>query len=85
MKSLRRRLGLSGDELGKLLGITGQAIYNWEKHSGGALKVRATTRAAILALRGVGAREVRRRLDEMKKAEKGRNPAGRRRKASIRT
>ena len=75
MKSLRRRLGLSADELGKLLGITGQAVYALEKSSG-ALRVRKATRAAILAIRGIGAREARQRLAEM--PAKHRKPAVRR-------
>ena len=61
VRSLRRRLGLSGEEFGRLVGVTGQAVYAWEKTSG-PLKVRAATRAAILAIRSIGAREAKRRL-----------------------
>jgi len=61
VRGLRRRLRLSGDEFGRLVGVTGQAVYAWEKTSG-PLKVRPTTRAAILAIRSIGAREARRRL-----------------------
>jgi len=65
IRSLRRRLRLSGQELAKLLGITPQVIYGWEKASG-RLRMRGTTRAAILAIRDIGAREARKRLEKMK-------------------
>jgi len=78
MRSLRRRLRLSGQEFARLLGITAQVVYGWEKVTG-PLKVRRTTRAAILAAREIGAREARRRLDQQKGAKKpGRRSARRR-------
>ena len=67
MRSLRRRLRLSGPDFAKLLGITVQVVYRWEK-ANGRLRLRGTTRAAILAIRGIGAREARRRLAEVKGA-----------------
>ena len=63
MRSLRRRFRLSGQEFARLLGITPQVVYGWEKASG-PLRMRGTTRAAILAVRGLGAREARKRLEE---------------------
>jgi hypothetical protein len=39
-------------------------VYAWEQNQG-ALRVRASTRAAILAIRNLGAREARKRLEEM--------------------
>jgi len=68
MRSLRRRLRLTGQEFAKLLGITAQVVYGWEKASG-PLRMRGTTRAAVLAVRGIGAREARRKLEEMKTTE----------------
>ena len=65
MRSLRRRLRLTGQEFAKLLGVTGQVIYRWEKASG-PLRVRRKTRAAILAIRGIGTREARRRVGARK-------------------
>ncbi len=65
MRSLRRRLRLTGLDFAKLLGITPQMVYAWEKASG-PLRVRQTTRAAVLAVRGIGAREARRRLAQTK-------------------
>jgi DNA-binding transcriptional regulator YiaG len=69
MRSLQRRLRLSGQEFARLLGITPQVVYGWEKATG-ALRMRATTRAAILAIREIGAREARKRLEEMKGTKK---------------
>ena len=64
MRSLRRKLGLSQGDMGKLVGVTRQAVVNLEKKPGG-LKVRSATRAAILAARGMGAREAQKRLAEL--------------------
>jgi transcriptional regulator with XRE-family HTH domain len=78
--SLRKRLGLSAADLGKLLGVTGQSIYNWEAK-------KATPRreqiAALAALRGVGKKDVRARLEGLDaaapaKAAKGRAAKGKR-------
>lgn len=71
MRSLRRRLRLTGQEFAKLLGITPQVVYGWDKATG-PLRVRSTTRAAILAVRGIGAREARKRLGETKGTKKRR-------------
>ena len=81
MRSLRRRVRLSGQQFAKLLGVTPQVVYFWEKSSG-PLRVRRTTRAAILAIRGIGVREARRRLDEMIGTKKpGKTPPRRGRRA----
>jgi DNA-binding transcriptional regulator YiaG len=69
IRSLRRRLRLSGREFAKLLGVSSQVVYWWEKASG-PLRVRRTTRAAIVAIRNIGAREARRRLEEIKTTRK---------------
>ena len=52
-------------------------VWQWEKKTG-ALKVRDETKKAIFAIRDLGAREARRRLDEMpspmvKKVEKSKS------------
>jgi DNA-binding transcriptional regulator YiaG len=70
MRSLQRRLRLTGQEFARLLGITAQVVYGWEKASG-PLRVRGTTRAAILAIRNIGAREARRRLDTGRRRSRG--------------
>jgi DNA-binding transcriptional regulator YiaG len=69
VRSLRRKLRLTGQEFARLVGVTGQAVYAWEKGDG-PLKVRAKTRAAILAIRSIGAREAKRRLVAMNDASK---------------
>ncbi len=79
VRSLRRRLRLTGQDFAKLLDITPQMVYLWEKATG-PLKVRQKTRAAILGIRGIGAREARRRLVEMKHSKRPRKAAALRRK-----
>ena len=69
MKSLRGRLGLSQANLAKLLGVSTQIVQVWEKKEG-ALNVRDTTRAAILSIRGIGAREAKARLEAMAKKDR---------------
>jgi DNA-binding transcriptional regulator YiaG len=58
--SLRKRLGLSASDLARLIGVSMQSVYNWERK-------KATPRreqvAAIAALRGIGKREALQRLD----------------------
>jgi DNA-binding transcriptional regulator YiaG len=61
MRSLRRKLRLSADFFGKLLNVSGPAVYQWEKRNG-PLRVRPTTRAAILSIRNLGTREAKAKL-----------------------
>lgn len=63
MASNRKRLGLSAEDFGLLVGASGQSIYLWEK---GETRPRPKNLAAIAALRGVGKREVVKRLDALK-------------------
>jgi len=78
MRSLQRRLRLTGQEFAKLLGVTPQVIYSWGK-AVGPLRVRRKTRAAILAVREIGAREAHRMLDESGAAKKRRRTPAKRR------
>lgn len=64
MASNRKRLGLSAEDFGLLVGASGQSVYSWEA---GKTKPRATSLAAIAALRGVGKREAARRLEALKR------------------
>ena len=64
MRSLRRKLGLTQEEFAKLVGVTAQTIWLWEQKEG-ALRVRDTTKKAIFAIRDLGAREAKRRLQEI--------------------
>jgi len=60
--SLRKRLKLSQADFGRLVGVSGQTVMKWEG-SKGMLKLREAPRAALLALRGIGIKEARRRLE----------------------
>ena len=59
LASNRARLGLSAEDFGKLVGVTGQSIYAWEA---GRSVPRAKQLVAIAELRGIGKKEVRARL-----------------------
>lgn len=63
MAANRKRLGLSAADFGLLVGATGQSVYAWEA---GKAKPRGKTLAAIAALRGIGKREVAKKLAELK-------------------
>ncbi len=57
--SLRKRLGLTANQMGVLLGVSGQSVYKWEQAKA---RPRASQLAAIAALRKMGKREVAERL-----------------------
>lgn len=63
MATNRKRLQLSAADFGLLVGATGQSVYAWEA---GKSKPRGRNLAAIAALRGVGKREVMKRLADLK-------------------
>jgi DNA-binding transcriptional regulator YiaG len=65
IRSLRSRLRLSQADFAKLLGTTAHSVYLWEKKDG-ALRPRDKTRAALLSIRGLGAREAKEKLGEDK-------------------
>ncbi len=50
----RKRLGLSRENFGKLLRVSGQSIMAWE---GGKAKPREAVKAALIAIRKLGKRE----------------------------
>ena len=56
IRSLRTKLGLTRDQFGKLIGVTGYAVIPWEN---GKNRPRAAGLKAIVALRKMGRREVR--------------------------
>lgn len=62
LKALRARLGLSAAGFGRLIGASGQSIYNWEA---GKAVPRANQQAAVAAVRGLGKREAAKRLEAM--------------------
>jgi DNA-binding XRE family transcriptional regulator len=60
LRSHRSRLGLSAAEYGRLAGVSAQSVYNWEL---GHATPRPAQVKALAALRVVGKREARRRLE----------------------
>jgi len=62
LKAQRERLGLSAADYGKLVGVSGLTIYNWE---GGKAKPRRGKIAVLAAMRGLGKREALKRLEMM--------------------
>lgn len=66
IKSLRKRLGLTQMEFGKLVGVSSQAVVLWESKPG-MLRLRNATKVAVFAVRAIGAKEAKHRLDEMGK------------------
>lgn len=58
---LRQRLGLSANDLGKLLGVSGQSVYHWEQ---GKSRPRASQLPAIAAVRRMGKRAAAVKLSE---------------------
>lgn len=59
LKSQRARLGLSAADYGKLVGVTAQSVYNWER---GNATPRGDQLARIASLRAIGKREATARL-----------------------
>jgi DNA-binding transcriptional regulator YiaG len=60
--SQRRKLDLSAAEFAALLGVSGQSVYKWEH---GEARPRPKQLEAIAALRGIGKREARARLEQL--------------------
>lgn len=55
LASHRKRLGLSANDMGKLLGASGQSVYKWES---GEARPRAANMPGIAAVRSLGRRDV---------------------------
>jgi DNA-binding transcriptional regulator YiaG len=69
VKAQRQRLGLSAADYGKLVGVSGLTIYNWEHQKS---RPRKAQLAAVVAARGIGKREALKRLAELETAGKKR-------------
>ncbi|MBC2731659.1 helix-turn-helix domain-containing protein [Thiobacillus sp.] len=63
VRAQRTRLGLSAPEMGALVGVSAQTIYNWEA---GTSRPRNEQLAVIATVRKMGKREVKARLDQMR-------------------
>ena len=66
LKASRERLGLSADNYGKLIGVSGLSIYNWES---GKARPRESNIAALMTIKGIGKREAAKRLEALAKPE----------------
>ena len=69
LAGLRRRLALTQVEFGRLLGVTGQAVVNWEG-KGSRVRMRSASLAALAGIQKIGKREARRRLEGMGQVRK---------------
>lgn len=67
LKSHRFKLGLSAGEYGRLAGVSGQSIYNWEA---GKATPRHSQVGALAGLRGLGKREAIARLEQQVSSKK---------------
>lgn len=62
LQALRARMELSANDLGKLLGVSSQSVYNWEAEKA---RPRNDQLAKLAAVRGLGKREVAARLAQL--------------------
>jgi DNA-binding transcriptional regulator YiaG len=67
LRSLRERLGLSAAGLARLLGVSMQSVYNWERKK---TVPRRSQVAAIVALRAINKKEAHARLAQMRQPRK---------------
>ena len=65
IKKLRQKLGISQDTLAKLMGISGNTVALMEKKTG-RLKLRQKTIESLILVRGMGKRDVQKKLEELK-------------------
>jgi DNA-binding transcriptional regulator YiaG len=72
LRSQRQRLGLSAENYGKLIGVTGQTIYSWERNEA---RPRQEQIAKIASLRRMGKKQVLARLEQQRSIgqKRGRN------------
>jgi DNA-binding transcriptional regulator YiaG len=67
VKAQRQRLGLSAADYGKLVGVSGLTIYNWEHEKA---RPRKAQFAALVAVRGIGKRDAVTKLAELEATKK---------------
>jgi DNA-binding transcriptional regulator YiaG len=61
LRAQRERLGLSAADYAKLVGVSSQSIYNWER---GVASPRPEQVSTLAALRGMSKREAKARLEQ---------------------
>ena len=59
--TLRQKLGISAAQMGTLVGVSAQTVYNWETEKSSP---RQSQMAAIVAVRGLGKRKALEMLDK---------------------
>ncbi len=59
VRAQRKRLGLSADDYGRLIGVSALTIFNWEH---GKSRPRKKQLESLIAVRGIGKREAMKRL-----------------------
>jgi DNA-binding transcriptional regulator YiaG len=64
----RQKLGLSAADMGALLGVSGQTVYHWEAEKN---RPRQAQLVAIAALRKLGKREAKARLEQLADQQAG--------------
>ena len=79
LPSLRERLGVSQADFGKLAGVSGQSVYNWER---GTSVPRKAQLVVLAGLRSLGKREAQERLSQVKAKPKAAKPKASKPKAS---
>jgi len=67
LRSHRARLDLSAKDFGRLVGVSGLTVYNWEA---GKSRPRKRQLAALIAIRGIGKRDAEKRLATSGKKKK---------------
>lgn len=77
VKAQRKRLKLSAEDFGKLIGVSAQTVYFWEQ---GKTRPRQAQLAALVKVRGLGKREALAQLEAISAAE-GRKKAKPRKQA----
>lgn len=68
VRAHRDRLGLSAEDFGRLLGVSSQAIYNWEQ---GTARPRPAMLDKFATLRSIGKREALARLKSLNGSSAG--------------
>ena len=63
LRAQRARLGLSATDLGKLIGVSAQSIYNWESEKA---RPRVEQIARLARLRDIGKREATAQLSKLR-------------------
>ena len=63
LAAMRGKLGLSAGDMGTLIGVSAQTIYNWEAEK---TRPRQSQLAAIAAVRKLGKREIKAQLSKSK-------------------